>query len=180
MRWMRRRRIAAALALAGLAGPIPALAELDGDAFVAVGAQFEGADVPGVVETLGDRVNVTVSAIKTKGVDLGPTYAGDFNFEAMGFGSATGFYGGGFGMLSGTAEASPQEVESLVGGPPLGNTYNSEVDGTVQVGFIETGVVTGPAAGTPVTLQINFLLESSSAVGGGNPSFERRAVANLF
>lgn len=179
MRWMRMR-LAAAAGLAGLAGPVSALAALDGDGFVAVAAQFEGVDVPGVVEALGDRVNVTVSGIKTKGVELGPTYADDFSYEAMMFGSATGFYGGGFGTLTGSAEAEPEEVESLDGGSPLANPHTSVVDGTIQVSFIETAVVTGPAPGTPVTLEVNFLLESSSAFGGGNLSFPHDARATFF
>jgi hypothetical protein len=172
--WLRRRGSRASPA------PSPPSRLSTGDGFVAVAAQFEGADVPGVVETLGDRVNVTVSGIKTKGVDLGPTYADDFSYEAMMFGSASGFYGGGFGTLSGTAEAKPEEVESLDGGSPLANPHTSVVDGTIQVSFIETAVVTGPAPGTPVTLEVNFLLESSSAFGGGNLSFPHDARATFF
>src|SRR5262245_10420624 len=180
---MRRRKrwVWAAVALAGLRA-VPAFAALDGtnSGSTAVARFTGGAFVPALVETLGDRVNVDVSNIATEGVELGPNFAGDFSYEAMMFGSATGFYGGGFGMLSGTAETQPQEVPSTIGGSPAANLDHSVVDGTIQVGFIETAVVTGPARNTPVTLEVNFLPESSSDTAGGNPSVDRMAQAAFF
>ena len=95
-------------------------------------ARFTGDFVPGVVETLGDRVNVTVSNIATEGVELGPTFAGDLSFSAMVGGSATGFYGGGFGNLNGQAEgqgvallwrARWSRIAARVDGPDPGLTF---------------------------------------------------------
>ena len=162
--------------LALLAWPARSLATLDGSNSGAyTSARFTGDDGGPAITSAPEHLDLTIfsSANETCTPPFGP-WLDDFAYEAMVVGNGTVSYGSAAGKIETDAKAVPEVVEPGAGNPN-GPTYNqdaSTVDATIHLDFEEDGVVTGGASGTPVTVTVNFMIESTGVMVGGHPSFD--------
>ena len=157
------------LLLACIACAAPASAELAQQSSAVAGARFVGDDELGVgTPAAGGGFETTVHAFATDSQELGPTFAGDFSWEASFTGNGFVDYGHGEVELNAIATATPPSVESIPPGNPSFNSHNATFEGIVSVSFEEVGVVTGPAPGAPVTIEITVHSEGEGLVTRAN------------
>lgn len=181
---MLRRRAAAGLAavVALCLWPARGLATLDASLSSASAvARFTAEDVGPTVTPFPDELAVALSATASESFvpAFGP-WQGGFEYAATAIGSGTLRYGSATGALELDASSTPEFVLPVNPGPlPEGNFQTSQVRGVMRLRFEEDATVTGGAAGTPVTLTVNLMVESEGVLLGGHPEFPRNAIASF-
>ena len=164
------------LALLLLASAPPAAAVLSQNSTSVAGARFVGDDDLGLGEpVIGGGFTTQIQSAAQDFQELGPTFVGDFEWEASFTGNGFVDYGYAEVELSAFASATPPQIESIPAGNPAFNGQFSSFDGNVSVTFSEVGVVTGPAPGTPVALEVTVDADGEALISGGNPGRDRNA-----
>jgi hypothetical protein len=160
-----------------LAAAEPASALLSQSSTSVAGARFVGDDDLGIGGPGAGGIGFTtqVGSFAMDFQELGPTYEGDFEWEASFTGNGFVDYGYGEVELNAIATATPAEIESVPPGNPAFNGQFSSFDGNVSVSFSEVGVVTGPAPGTPVALEVTVDSDGEALISGGNFGRDRNA-----
>jgi hypothetical protein len=179
--WRKRSRAETAAILALCVWPARALATLDGsNSGASASAHFTADQAGPTVTSFPDHVSLTLSATasETYVPPLGP-WQDDFDYEAFVLGSGTITYGSAAGRFQMEASTMPDFVNPTSPGSPEYNDGLCEVSASIQLEFQEDGTVTGGAPGTPVTLTLNFLIQSEATLVGGHPSFERNALTQF-
>jgi hypothetical protein len=149
--------------------PPQALATLSASGGALATARFEGESVLASLTSFPGGLTATISANASDTEDLpNPPYPVDFEYDAFVLGEGTVYYGSAHGAIHAEASSKPESVQPSDLGPPLLNAYDSEVSGVLHLGFQENVVVTGGAAGAPVTLTFHFMIQSTAVPGGGN------------
>jgi hypothetical protein len=144
-------------------------------------ARFESQSTFGVpTPHPGGGLDVSVGATASDSQDTGPNYDGDFTYEA--YFLSTGFVDFGFASASyeGMAESTPESVESIPPGFPIGNLETSFIDGAMDLRFTDVGVVTGATPGAPVALTLHVGVQSAPVMVGGHPNYERWSKASMY
>jgi hypothetical protein len=170
---------AAILALCVWSAPARATLDASNSHATAI-ARFTADEGGPVVTSFPDHVSLTLSATASEAFvpPFGP-WSGQFEYDASVVGSGTIAYGSANGTLEMEASTMPDVLAPTNPGPPATNEGLSEVSASMQLLFQEDALVTGGAPGTPVTLSVNFLLQSQATLDGGHPNFERSALAQF-
>ena len=162
---------------------LPALAGLDASFTNATAATMGGQDQQASAVTTpspGGGLDVTVGAVASGSYDLGATYDGDFDMSATWIGSGFLDYGFGAANVDVMVQATPQFVDSLIGGSPAANGTEALAIGAMDLRFSEVGVVTGSTPGAPVTLTLHVGVESTPIAVGGVLWDEHFARAKMY
>lgn len=120
-------------------------------------------------------LSVSMGATSTRSLGLNPAlWQEDFVYDASLLGSGEVSYGAAAATLSVSASAKPQITYATPlnqGNGPLANNGNASADALLVLEFDDVVTVTSTtlAAGTPVSLQFHFAIESSTAsIGAGS------------
>lgn len=121
-----------------------------------------------------DQVGVGLHGSSSGVVDLIDTlWSADFVYSSLITGAGLVEWGQASGDLSIDVSAQPEVVDPVPpnANGPLGNTGFAMADGILILQFVDTGTVTSAtlAAGTPVTIEVSFLVDSTAAPPAAHP-----------